>query len=86
MEGDLFLILFPIVCFLGYKVIEIIHNATESDWIDKKTNFIDHISNWFEYDYESIQNKKCIEKAVKKYGEKARNPKYLLGFDKEENN
>lgn len=86
METALSLILFPIIGFLGYKLIEIIYNASESSWVDRKTNFIDHISNWFEYDYESIQNKKCIEKAVKKYGEKARNPKYLIGLDDKKEN
>lgn len=86
MEAALSLILFPIIGFLGYKLIEIIYNASESSWVDRKANFIDHISNWFEYDYESIQNKKCIEKAVKKYGEKARNPKYLIGLDDKKEN
>lgn len=70
METALSLILFPIIGFLGYKLIEIIYNASESSWVDRKTNFIDHISNWFEYDYESIQNKKCIEKAVKNMAKK----------------
>ena len=84
MEAALTLILFPIIVFLGYKIIEVKHNANESSWIDRKANIIDHISNWFEYDYESIQNKKSIEKAVKKYGEKARNPKYLIGLDNKE--
>lgn len=84
MEAALTLILFPIIGFLGYKLIEIIYKANESSWIDRKPNIIDPISNWFEYDYESIQNKKCIEKAVKKYGEKARNPKSLIGLDNKE--
>lgn len=30
MEADLTLILFPIIGFLGYKLIEIIYNANES--------------------------------------------------------
>lgn len=48
MEAALTLILFPIIGFLGYKMIEVIHNANESSWIDRKPNIIDHISNWFE--------------------------------------
>ncbi len=86
MEATLSLILFPIIVFLGYRLIEIIYNANESAWVDRKTNFINHITNWFEYGYESIQNKKCIEKAVKKYGEKAYNPKYLIGLDDKKEN
>lgn len=65
MEADLTLILFPIIGFLGYKLIEIIYKANESSWIDRKPNIIDHISNWFEYDYESIQNKKMYRKSCK---------------------